>query len=232
VSRVRKYYESRCVQLAAKLGRTAEQLKAGFFANAINLCRELEINSLFAWAILHADLRQQTGETHEFPQRFLCDAGLGGLARWLRAAGFHADWNPELNDAAVISKAQEFMSTLITTDSLMMERGILRDGQVPSVWLPPSISSQEHLAVVLRELGLSARESRCMQCGGELIETSKEAVADRIPPRTALWLDEYFLCPGCGGLFWRGTHWKRIEKQLEKISALSSIGGVWEMPSH
>src|SRR5262245_27378837 len=29
---------------------------------------------------------------------FACDAGLGGLARWLRAAGFEAHWRADIDD--------------------------------------------------------------------------------------------------------------------------------------
>lgn len=36
------------------------------------------------------------------PVRFVCDCGLGGLARWLRAAGYEAWWiNPVQDDALV-----------------------------------------------------------------------------------------------------------------------------------
>ena len=40
------------------------------------------------------------------------------------------------------------------------------------------------------------------------------AVAERIPPRTARWKDEYFVCARCGRLFWEGTHWERIRERL------------------
>src|SRR5437016_13793776 len=29
---------------------------------------------------------------------FFCDAGLGGLARWLRAAGYEAEWHEGIDD--------------------------------------------------------------------------------------------------------------------------------------
>jgi uncharacterized protein with PIN domain len=46
----------------------------------------------------------------------------------------------------------------------------------------------------------------------------KERVRDRIPPRTARWKDEYFLCAGCGRLFWHGTHWERISRVLAALA--------------
>jgi hypothetical protein len=58
-----------------------------------------------------------------------------------------------------------------------------------------------------------------MACGGTLVPTPKDVVRPRIPPRTALWKDEYFVCAGCGQLFWRGTHWERIEATLRRAVA-------------
>jgi len=65
---------------------------------------------------------------------------------------------------------------------------------------------------------LKKREPRCMSCGGELRRESKEALRERIPPKTFKWLDEYFVCSRCGKLFWRGTHWHKIESELQKMT--------------
>jgi uncharacterized protein with PIN domain len=56
-----------------------------------------------------------------------------------------------------------------------------------------------------------------MSCGGELRPVDKAAVAARIPPRTARWLDDYFVCARCNQLFWRGTHWQRIQAKLRAL---------------
>ena len=73
--------------------------------------------------------------------------------------------------------------------------------------------------MVLHDLGLGLRTARCMTCGGELVPTPKEDVFPRIPPRTAKWLDEYFVCASCDRLFWEGTHWGRIAKALAEAAA-------------
>jgi len=56
-----------------------------------------------------------------------------------------------------------------------------------------------------------------MACGGELERVSKESVRERIPPKTYRWLDEYFVCSRCDKVFWRGTHWERITKELQQL---------------
>jgi uncharacterized protein with PIN domain len=160
----------------------------------------------------------------EAPRRFLCDVGLGGLARWLRAAGYEAFWYPDLEDAELLRRAQSLEATVLTTDSLMMERGVLRDGVIPGLWLPPVWSNEEQLAIVLREFELPLKASRCMICGGELNSVPMEAVRERIPPKTARWLNDYFQCAHCGRLFWHGTHWQRIQTALATLCPAKTGG--------
>jgi uncharacterized protein with PIN domain len=105
---------------------------------------------------------------------------------------------------------------LLTTEAEVLERRLVVTGTLPVVWVPSVLTMREQLRLVVRDLDLEPREARCMTCGGTLVPTAKDAVRERIPPRTAKWLDEYFVCAGCGGLFWRGTHWERIARELEQ----------------
>jgi len=161
------------------------------------------------------------------PSRFLCDAGLGGVARWLRAAGYESIWVPDIEDAELVRQAQRLHATILTTDSLLMERGVLRDGIVPAFWLPPTLTIEEQLALVFREFQLDVRDPRCTHCGVELRRVDKESVRERIPPRTARWLEEYFICAGCGQLFWRGTHWRSISARLQRLLEQRVAGAKW-----
>jgi uncharacterized protein len=157
-------------------------------------------------------------QMEQWPVVFVCDAGLGGLARWLRAAGYMADWREGIGDAELIEEARLKSAVLLTTDSGMMERRILRDGKLPSLWLSPGLTKMQQLNSVLQELELPLLAPRCMECGGELQQVEKTAVAERIPPKTYRWRDEYFLCRSCGKLFWFGTHWNRIGQGLKNCS--------------
>jgi uncharacterized protein with PIN domain len=153
------------------------------------------------------------------PGRFYCDAGLGGLARWLRAAGYEAWWESGIDDTDLLRQAEAKGATVVTTDSMLMERRLLRDRIIPSLWLPPTLSIEQQLTLVFREFRLRLRASRCMSCGGELERVDKEAMRDRIPPRTYRWVEEYFRCCACGQLFWHGTHWARIAATLRAVEA-------------
>ena len=89
------------------------------------------------------------------------------------------------------------------------------EGDPEVLWVPSSLRRVRQLGVVLRDLDLEPRTPRCMSCGAELRAVPKQQVEARIPPRTALWKDEYFLCAGCDRLYWQGTHWQRIAARLE-----------------
>jgi uncharacterized protein with PIN domain len=146
---------------------------------------------------------------------FFCDSGLGGLARWLRGAGYQALWQPHIADDALVREAQNRGAVLLTTDSLLMERRVLREGTVRALWLPPTLPIRTQLKAVFREFGLHIREPRCMACGGPLLSVTKDDLRHRIPPKTYRWLDEYFVCKDCDKLFWRGTHWENIRRELD-----------------
>lgn len=148
---------------------------------------------------------------------FQCDAALGGLARWLRAAGYDAAWWPGIDDDHLIEKAGGSTAILLTTDRRLMDRGMIRWGVIAALLIPIDLKKREQLALVASRLGLPRKEARCMSCGGELRRVEKEFVRDRIPPRTYPWRDDYYVCQRCNKLFWEGTHWQRIAPELEKI---------------
>jgi len=140
---------------------------------------------------------------------------LGALARWLRAAGYDSSWKADVGDWELVRFAQREGRILLTSDTGILRIGIVRDGEVLALFIPHGLGKQEQLAFVLRRLNLPLRERRCMACGGVLAEVPKEHVRDRVPPRTFAWLERFYECVRCGQLFWQGTHWQRIARELE-----------------
>jgi uncharacterized protein with PIN domain len=147
------------------------------------------------------------------PPQFLCDGSLGGLARWLRAAGYEAESAGGARDA-LVREGVRTGAVVLSTDVHLWDRRLVRDGTVKALWLPSGLDVVRQLGMVLRDLELAPLAPRCMACGGALEAVDKAAVAERIPPRTARWKDVYFVCTRCGRLFWEGTHWERIRERL------------------
>jgi hypothetical protein len=161
--------------------------------------------------------------------RFACDAMLGGLARWLRAAGFDASWRADIDDWELIRHARREGRLLLSSDTGIFRIGIVRDGDVPALLIPHGLGKVDQLRFVLARLGLKPGPPRCMACGGRLVEVPKEEVRDRAPPRSYAWLDRFFECERCRQLFWEGTHWRRIQVALADpgltMTAQSPAGG-------
>ena len=189
-----------------------------------------------AWAELYEETRKEVEQRLEAsgsnqgevrwqrfsaddPPSFLCDPSLAGLARWLRAAGYAAFVDEGVPGHRLPDEALRRGHVLLTTDAEALVRRIVVDGSLVVVWVPSALTMKEQLRMVMRDLHLDVREGRCMAFGGELVPTAKDAIFERIPPRTARWLDAYFVCAGCDGLFWRGTHWERIARTLKEAAA-------------
>jgi uncharacterized protein with PIN domain len=150
--------------------------------------------------------------------RFACDAMLGSLARWLRAAGYDASWHDGIDDWDLIRLARDQGRILLSCDTGIFKIGIVRDGDVPSLQIPNQQTTEEQLRLVLSHFHLTPRAPRCMACGGELREVPREEMQDRVPPRSLAWAKRFWECMRCGQPFWQGTHWQHIAKVLDRLA--------------
>jgi uncharacterized protein len=150
---------------------------------------------------------------------FFCDESLVGFGRWLRAAGYEARDASPRKGGSLLGAAASGGLVLATSDAELVERRAVRDGSVVAQWVPTGVTPTEQLALVLADLGLRLREPRCMACGGKLEAVAKDTLGERIPPRTARWKDDYWVCGSCARLFWQGTHWERIARALAQAAA-------------
>lgn len=151
--------------------------------------------------------------------RFICDAMLGGLARWLRAAGYDTQYEYGIDDGILVKRAMAEGLILLSSDSRLFERIVVRDGLVRSLYIPQQLSKIQQLAFVLRELALPIIGGRCMNCGGQLMEVPKHLVAGEAPPLAYRNCERFWRCSRCGKLLWHGTHWDRVKHRLDEILA-------------
>ncbi len=225
MGRIERAFERRYRELFGELGARDRDKGIRWFKTRAEALSGLRKTVSHAHAELLATLLkkvhrfQQRSRGLARPQHFLvyCDAGLGGLARWLRAIGCEALWKQDITDADLVREARSLNAILITTDSLLLERRPITHGELRAIWVPPTLTVRQQLRLVQAELDLADgdTDSRCMHCGGELVEVDKGAVKERIPPRTYRWLNEFWECSSCHQLFWNGTHWRRIQEQLQ-----------------
>ncbi len=148
---------------------------------------------------------------------FFCDAMLGGLARWLRAAGYDSLFEYGIDDGDLVDRCLAEGRTLLSCDGPMFQRNVIKSGRVRALRVPRGLSNIEALRFVHGELGLSVAQPRCMACGGWLDEIPKHTVAGEAPPLAYRNCERFWRCRRCGRLLWRGTHWQTISRRLAEL---------------
>lgn len=229
MSRIEAAFQNRFRQLLGEIGARDREKGVRLLFEKSNAFQSSGLSISQSLAKVNARLAQQVntllarrGTPRRPPARIICDAGLGGLARWLRASGDETHWTQDITDQDLVDEARRLEALIITTDSPLLDRRVITHGEVHALWVPPSLTKFEQLELLRAELNLTSAESRCMRCGGELIEVDKEAVKERIPPKTYLWVNEYFECTRCRQLFWHGTHWQKISRRLNRAGDVTS----------
>ncbi len=173
------------------------------------------------WSMADGDERACSGDD-PFPRQgcltFFCDAMLGGLARWLRAAGYDAVFEYGIHDGELIDRAGRDGRMILSSDGPLFERNVIRNGEISALYIPQQLSRTEQLRFVIRRLNLPLRTPRCMACGGELREVPKHEVMGEAPPLAYKRCDRFWRCGRCEKLLWSGTHWKKITLRLDEIA--------------
>jgi uncharacterized protein with PIN domain len=149
------------------------------------------------------------------PPRFLCDAMLGSLARWLRFFGFDTLFpEPGPEDLELARRAKEEARWLLTRDHELASVG-------PRSVLIRSEVLEDQLVEVFSRLGLepeaSLEHARCSECNGELETVSREEITDVAPPHVLATAPRFRRCTGCGRIYWPGTHSERIAERMQRI---------------
>ena len=148
--------------------------------------------------------------------RFLVDINVARLARWLRAMGYDALILPDADDGELVRVALHQGRVLLTKDSRLMERRVITTGQVRA-FLVQEDDVKEQLRRVACEYGLTSDNSFsiCVCCNLPLEKVRKEEVERLVPRFIFETQDEFANCPGCRRVYWKGTHWAKMSRELE-----------------
>jgi hypothetical protein len=122
-----------------------------------------------------------------------------------------------------VRRALEENRWLLTSDSGILERYAVSEGLVRCVFVPLGLSTMEQVAHVMGALNLRLRDSRCMECAGELVEVAAAEAEAEIPKRVKEMGVRLYRCAGCAKVYWHGTHWESIQRRLRHAMRLAGI---------
>ncbi len=87
----------------------------------------------------------------------------------------------------------------------------------------------EQLQQVVNAMAISADDirpfTRCIRCNRPLSEIEKSSAADRMPDYVWERAERVYACPGCGRIYWRGTHSRHVRDRIRQIFGERSPNG-------
>ncbi|MBN2338954.1 MAG: Mut7-C RNAse domain-containing protein [Acidobacteria bacterium] len=151
--------------------------------------------------------------------RFVADVMLGRLAKWLRIAGFDVLYSNRFSDDELVRISRLQDRVLLSRDTRLLVRR-----EVKNFIFLESQDPLTQFRHVIESTGLSALPAlltRCLSCNRILVPTEREKVRDAIPPFVYSTHARYKSCPGCGKIFWAGTHRDAAVRTLRDL-----LGGI------
>lgn len=149
--------------------------------------------------------------------KFLTDASLGKLAKWLRILGYDTAIYPAQAGRAVLRIADAEKRIVLTRRQDMPERQF--SGRL---FLITNKDTRNQLAEVINEFSLTISSDKmfaiCLVCNERLIPATKEEVRDIVPPFVFENVAKFTKCPHCQKIYWAGTHQRNSMQFLEKLS--------------
>jgi uncharacterized protein with PIN domain len=147
--------------------------------------------------------------------KFICDVHLGTLSKYLRFLGFDTIYRNDYSDSEIVRVAVVEKRIILTKDRGILKRRIVEDG-----YLVRGIKPWEQLEEVLKVYNLRGKEklfSRCSECNGIVVSVGKKDVWENLQPKTREYYHEFYRCQECGKIYWKGSHYDSLEKNMKKI---------------
>lgn len=167
------------------------------------------------------DIASVTRVRPDLPQeiRFVADVNVSKLGRYLRLLGLDTVVAGNTDDADLVDVAVSQHRILLSKDRPLLKRGAVING-----YLVRGVTPDTQLIEVVRRFDLGAiiePFARCMECNGVVERIEKAVIEHRLEPLTKRYFDEFRRCPDCDRIFWRGSHFERLEALVDRVRAQS-----------
>lgn len=139
--------------------------------------------------------------------------------------GFDTLYRNDYEDAELAEISATENRIVLTRDKGVLMRSLVTYGYYVRKTIP-----EQQVIEVLQHFNLlnSVKPfERCMRCNGNIQSIDKSAIADRIPTRIRQEIDEFHCCTNCQQIYWRGSHFQRMEQAIAKLLSAGLVSGEW-----
>lgn len=152
---------------------------------------------------------------------FILDVHLGGLARYLRMAGFDTLYNNEDWGDKFIADTGGAENRVV----LSRDIGLLKRSSVIYGYYVRKRNSLEQFEEIVKRYQLQpyfSPFSICIKCNGKIRAIDKTEVAAKLEDGTKREHDKFWQCTDCKQVYWEGTHVKKMEALIKNIKNLAN----------
>ena len=149
--------------------------------------------------------------------RFILDVHLGKLAKYIRLCGFDSLYRNDLEDNEIIEISVKEKRIILTRDVKLLKHGRVTHGY----WLR-SQDPKEQILEVINAFHLKDQInefSRCIECNDQLSAVDKHSIRDSLEPLTMKYYDIFYKCKGCKKVFWKGSHYRQMQKFIRYLNS-------------
>jgi hypothetical protein len=140
--------------------------------------------------------------------KFICDVHLGRLSKYMRMLGWDTLYSNQYSpDEMIAISGQEKRIILSRNYQLTRHKKVTH-----SYWIQSSCPV-EQIKDLINKLDLSDKIiplTRCLKCNHGLMPVEKKKIAHRLQALTAKYYNEFYVCPACDQIYWKGSHFERM----------------------
>jgi len=147
--------------------------------------------------------------------KFITDASLGRLAKWLRLLGYNTIVFPREAGREMLRQAEAEERIVLTRRKDMTERQF--SGRL---FLITGVDIASQLNDVIGKYSLKINQQKmfgiCLECNEKFYPVAREDVRDLVPLFVFENCTQYNQCPLCHNVYWVGTHQRNALEFMKK----------------
>lgn len=148
--------------------------------------------------------------------KFILDVHLGKLSKYLRLLGFDTFYDRTYSDDVIINISVSEGRIILTHD-----RGLLKNKKVTRGYWIRSMDPEEQVSEITGRFNLKNNFNpftRCLECNELLVNIEKAEIIEDLQTNTKKYYHDFRKCPGCGRIYWEGSHYEHMKKFVDKIT--------------
>jgi len=160
--------------------------------------------------------------------KFILDAPLGKLTKYLRLLGFDALYQDteshDFSPSSIDQIGKKDKRIILTRDKNVLKKKIITHG-----YLIKAVDPKKQVEEVISRFDLFSKIkpfSLCLKCNVKIVPIEKNKIANKLPSIISRHFNKFTLCPQCKRIYWQDIHYQTMVafvRQIKKRKKLVKI---------